>query len=207
MNTRKARLKYSFMLLLLSLSIGCSFAGNRFTYVADDLTDWQIKTIAHGFTSYEFKCGDSVYWIDPGEYYELRWLGPFLFPYVFPGFLFENHEKGPHDMYQIKFRLYTNKDNKDKSVTLTPLLALPDGNTMRPSACEEWFGDSSVDYKSAECKYDISFWDLPSFTLLIHSQQVNCLPTPLKLKKQTCAFYHPVAGGHWAPSIFSYTCK
>lgn len=177
------------MILMVTLTFGCSIAGNRYTYVPSDPKEWQISRCEiYGGPCYGFKCGEYTYWVIPHIYRDIKWIGPFPFPYVFPFFL-----AGRDTNFDLmKFYLYANKDSTSESVDFVPLLKRPDGSTLRPSGCSTWKTAPSWGHKEVLCRYDALFWDLPSFTLSIDGQLSQCSPSPIEFIQAVKPFYDPI---------------
>jgi hypothetical protein len=188
MVNRTPSLKFYIMLSIIMIS-GCSAAGNEYTFIPNDAKDLitSPSKVYYNSTAYGFKCGDSTFWLCPKTNTDISWIGPVLFPYVFPSSLFGDEPDKRFDYLAIRF--YTDKDDFSVLEKFTPLLKLPNGNTIRPSACKEEKITEGLD--CVHCEYDILAREHPSFTLLLESNMYQCIPKSIEFKRQTMPFYTP----------------
>ncbi|KAF0220175.1 MAG: hypothetical protein FD174_1414 [Geobacteraceae bacterium] len=201
MKKKISRIRNSATMLLLILSFGCSTVGDRYGYVTENLNGWEIgRCKDYGSTSYEFKCGESTYSVCPRLYYDTSWIGPVPVPYLFPSFLMEKEKA--QALSGVKIRVYTTKGSENETKNLIPAIKSTDGKILPPNGCGKWESNNNIEYRYAECSYDILVWDLPSFTLDINGGSPTCVPPLLKFKRKTTKYYLPFPPPHTPIVLF-----
>lgn len=196
----KKLLTISISMILLALNYGCATVGDQYGYTTKELNGWEITDPKnYSSTTYEYKCAGDYYSICPHLYYDTSWIGPVLFPYIFPAFLLEKNKD--KNFSGLKIRTYIPKNSKEETENLSPLIKLSNGQLLRPSGCDKWNTYNGIDYKYADCRFDILVWDRTSFSVMI-DWTPKCNPAPLEFNQKITGYYMPFPPPH-TPIFFS----
>jgi hypothetical protein len=179
-----------FVVLFVLLLNGCSSITAHYYYAPSNPNNWKTSGCRdYHSVSYGFTCGETTYWVCPELNHHINWVGPPIFPFILPGFLFE---KDPNPISSaLNLRIYVH-DELTKPDIVWPSIKLSSGEVISPVSCDNWVRSFDHSYQKSSCRYPILVWDLPTFSLAVDTNELKCSPVPLEFVQKQGYRYDPL---------------